>query len=235
MTRQEFRDLCNKRGHNNPSAIEDALFELLESLPGNVIIIPRSEYFDPEVDEDENSCLIEHLTGGESIEVINSDDNDSEAYIASIHLSVSNPRKIVVTVYCYYESEFREVYLSSLTDSRDAMRFALEYGKFDDAEPEKPAANRLSERQKNLLDEFLAAAERLNEAGVSLFWNDDDNGLAVINRDAVRDGEFFSFDDAKVAADPESESVYENLSSRLEIEVSYISKDIDILFYPKND
>lgn len=105
--------------------------------------------------------------------------------------------------------------------------------------PEKdmkaPSAAELSDEQLELLDEFVAAARNLNEAGVSLFWNGDANALAVVNRDAMQDESFFSRDDKRIASNPKSESVYDNLSASLEVDINYIDHELDHLFIPKKN
>ena len=103
--------------------------------------------------------------------------------------------------------------------------------------PEKgtkaPSAAELSDKQLKLLDEFVAAARNLNEAGVSLFYNGDANALAVANRDAMRDCDFFDGGNEKIASNPESVSLYDNLTASLEVEINFISKGMDYLFFPK--
>lgn len=105
--------------------------------------------------------------------------------------------------------------------------------------PEKQAKTtfraELDNRQLELLDEFVAAARRLNEAGVSLFYNGDANALAVVNRDAMQDESFFSRDDKRIASDPKSESVYDNLSASLEVDINYIDHELDHLFIPNKN
>lgn len=104
--------------------------------------------------------------------------------------------------------------------------------------PEKETesfAGELSNEQLELLDEFVAAARNLNEAGVSLFWNGDANALAVVNRDAMQDESFFSRDDKRIASDPKSQSVFDNLTASLEVDINYIDHELDHLFIPKKN
>lgn len=96
-------------------------------------------------------------------------------------------------------------------------------------------ASKFSDEQLDLLDEFVAAAKKLNDAGVSLFWNDDDNALAVVNRDAMQDCDFFEQDNEEIASNPEAKSVYDYLSNGLDITVNYINREQDYLFLPKSD
>ena len=105
--------------------------------------------------------------------------------------------------------------------------------------PEKgmkaPSAAELSDEQLELLDEFVAAARNLNEAGVSLFYNGDANALAVVNRDVMQDESFFSRDDKRIASDPKSKSVFDNLTASLEVDINYIDHELDHLFIPKKN
>ena len=105
--------------------------------------------------------------------------------------------------------------------------------------PEKnkkvPSVAELNDEQLELLDEFVAAARNLNDAGVSLFWNGDANSLAVVNRDAMQDESFFSRDDKRIASDPESKSVFDNLTASLEVDINYIDHELDHLFIPKKN
>ena len=104
--------------------------------------------------------------------------------------------------------------------------------------PEKKTesfAGELSNEQLELLDEFVAAARNLNEAGVSLFYNGDANALAVVNRDVMQDESFFSRNDERIASNPESKSVFDNLTASLEVDINYIDHELDHLFIPKKN
>lgn len=231
MTRKEFQTKCRHNGVCSSVNIEEALIELLKNQPYNLILIPVTEYAEKGQTSDEalQDALIEYLEGKESVEVSFTDDNDHECYIAG--MSLINDM-VSVRVYDYYHGQFYDVELCRILDAKDAMRFVLEFGSFDD-DKKKLSPAELSDKQLDLLDEFVAAARRLNEAGVSLFWNDDDNALAVANRDAMRGCDFFDQDDEEIASNPKVESVYYSLAASLEVEINYISREQDYLFFPK--
>lgn len=233
MTRKEFHKKCRHNGVCSSVNIEEALMELLQNQPYNLILIPVTEYAEKGQTSEEalQDALIEYLEGRESIEVSFTDANNHECYIAG--MSLINGR-VSVRIYDYYRGQFYDVVLSRILNSKDTMRFALEFGNFDDKKKKLSPAE-LSDEQLDLLDEFIAAARRLNEAGVSLFWNDDDNALAVANRDAMQDCDFFEGGNEKIASNPESVSLYDNLTASLEVEINFISKGMDYLFFPKKD
>lgn len=211
MTKKEFKNKYREHG------ITAAFQSLLESQKDNAIRIPVS--------------LHEFLKSGESTEVSFKDDNNHECYIVEIRLEDGN---VQIKVYDYYRSEFYDVDPYRLIYPKDAMDFALEYGCFDKG-PAINSASEFSNEQLDLLDEFVAAAKKLNDAGVSLFWNDDDNALAVVNRDAMQDCDFFEQENEVIASNPEAKSVYDCLSNGLDVTVNYINKKQDYLFFPKSD
>lgn len=233
MKKSEFRALCNKKGHNNPISIEEALIALLNTQPEKTIKIPVSEYCPEDADPEDKELLeinlVEFLLGCISILVKRVDQNDRESYISEIKLSEDG--YIIITVYDYYEGVFREVSICDLDDSRDAMRFANEYATFD-GEPTGTNAGDLTAKQLDVLDEFLAAAERLNEAGVSLIWDEDNNSLCAANRDAMRDCGFFRVEPG--GRIPEDALLLSDTATNgLDIEISYMSKDNDLYYHKK--
>lgn len=232
MKKSTFRSLCNKSGHNNPVSIEEALIRLLESQKGKEISIPTREFLPEDCDVKDRktieSCLAEYLQGCDSISVIGNNENDRESYIASLKLNDSG--RLFVTVYDYYGGNFRVLGIDRLCDSRDAKRFALEFASFDDENVTDNAGN-LTDRQLEALDEFLAAAERLNNEGVSLIWDEEDNSLCAANRDNMRGNDFFRAElDGKVPED--ALLLSETATDSLDIEISYMSKDYDLYYLP---
>lgn len=231
MKKTAFRSLCNRHGHNNPVNIEEALIVLLESQKGKEISIPTEEYLPEDCDvkdsERVENCLAEYLQGCESISVSGNDENDRESYIASLKLDDSG--RLFVTVYDYYGGDFRVLDINRLCDSRDAMRFAIEFAEFDKDSASDNAGN-LTDRQLEALDEFLAAAERLNNEGVSLIWDEEGNNLCAANRDAMRDQSFFRVEpDGEV---PEGALLLsETATNSLDIEMSYMSNDYDLYYF----
>ena len=234
MKKTRFRYLCNCNGHNNPATIEEALTEFLMTQKDRTVAVPEKEYLDKGYEKESNEvkdgCLAEYLMGCESIEVSRTDENDRESYIAAI--SLDREDKVVVRVYDYYDGMFHEVGLNNLCDCRDAVRFVIEYGRFD-KEQSLCNAGELSDNQLNLLDEFLAAAERLNEAGVSLLWDEDGNYLVAANRDSMADNSFFRLEDDK----PQPQGALllsETSTAALDIEISHMSCSCDLYYYPHN-
>lgn len=219
MKKTAFRNLCNRHGHNNPVNIEEALIVLLESQKGKMISVPEQD--------GGRTGLVEYLTGRESISVIRTDRNNSESYISALRLDREG--QISINVYDYYEASFRVISIRNLEDSRDAMRFALEFAVFDEENVTKNARN-LTDKQLEALDEFLAAAERLNNEGVSLIWDEEGNNLCAANRDAMRDHSFFRVEpDSKV---PEGALLLsETATNSLDIEMSYMSNDYDLYYF----
>lgn len=219
MKKTAFRNLCNRHGHNNPVNIEEALIVLLESQKGKMISVPEQD--------GGRTGLVEYLTGRESISVIRTDRNNSESYISALRLDREG--QISINVYDYYEASFRVISIRNLEDSRDAMRFALEFAVFDEENITKNAGN-LTDRQLEALDEFLAAAERLNNEGVSLIWDEEGNNLCAANRDAMRDHSFFRVEpDGEV---PEGALLLsETATNSLDIEMSYMSNDYDLYYF----
>lgn len=219
MKKTAFRNLCNRHGHNNPVNIEEALIVLLESQKGKMISVPEQD--------GGRTGLVEYLTGRESISVIRTDRNNSESYISALRLDREG--QISINVYDYYEASFRVISIRNLEDSRDAMRFALEFAVFDEENVTKNAGN-LTDRQLEALDEFLAAAERLNNEGVSLIWDEEGNNLCAANRDAMRDHSFFRVEpDGEV---PEGALLLsETATNSLDIEMSYMSNDYDLYYF----
>lgn len=219
MKKTAFRNLCNRHGHNNPVNIEEALIVLLESQKGKMISVPEQD--------GGRTGLVEYLTGRESISVIRTDRNNSESYISALRLDREG--QISINVYDYYEASFRVISIRNLEDSRDAMRFALEFAVFDEENVTKNAGN-LTDKQLEALDEFLAAAERLNNEGVSLIWDEEGNNLCAANRDAMRDHSFFRVEpDGEV---PEGALLLsETATNSLDIEMSYMSNDYDLYYF----
>jgi len=219
MKKTAFRNLCNRHGHNNPVNIEEALIVLLESQKGKMISVPEQD--------GGRTGLVEYLTGRESISVIRTDCNNSESYISALRLDREG--QISINVYDYYEASFRVISIRNLEDSRDAMRFALEFAVFDEENVTKNAGN-LTDKQIEALDEFLAAAERLNNEGVSLIWDEEGNNLCAANRDAMRDHSFFRVEpDGEV---PEGALLLsETATNSLDIEMSYMSNDYDLYYF----
>lgn len=219
MKKTAFRNLCNRHGHNNPVNIEEALIVLLESQKGKMISVPEQD--------GGRTGLVEYLTGRESISVIRTDRNNSESYISALRLDREG--QISINVYDYYEASFRVISIRNLEDSRDAMRFAIEFAVFDEENVTKNAGN-LTDKQLEALDEFLAAAERLNNEGVSLIWDEEGNNLCAANRDAMRDHSFFRVEpDGEV---PEGALLLsETATNSLDIEMSYMSNDYDLYYF----
>ena len=233
MKRTNFRKLCRKHGYNNSVDIEEALIALLKTQKDSEITIPKEkylpEYCDPGNTKVVEDCLVEYLQGRESISVSGNDENDRESYIASLKLD-SNGR-LFVTVYDYYDGNFRLISFNRLCDNKDAMRFAFEFASFEDESLTESAGN-LTDRQLDLLDEFLAAAARLNEAGVSLIWDEEDNSLCAANRDAMRDESFFRQEpDGELPED--AVLLSDTATNSLDIEISYMSKDYDLYYFKK--
>ena len=219
MKKTAFRNLCNRHGHNNPVNVEEALIVLLESQKEKMISVPEQD--------GGRTGLVEYLTGRESISVIRTDRNNSESYISALRLDREG--QISINVYDYYEASFRVISISNLEDSRDAMRFALEFAVFDEENITKNAGN-LTDKQLEALDEFLAAAERLNNEGVSLIWDEEGNNLCAANRDAMRNHSFFRVEpDGEV---PEGALLLsETATNSLDIEMSYMSNDYDLYYF----
>lgn len=230
MNKKEFRLSCGIPGQCNGYKITESIKKLLETQENRTICIPKERYTDSEDDETSVQELIEYLEGEINCTVHPKDGNGRESYISQMHLDENG--NIIVTVYDYYAAEFRQVVPCAFDDPKDLMRFAMENAKFDAGEI-RHSAGELTEEQLNALDDFVKAAKALNDCGVTLFWNDDENALCAINRDAMREGLFFSYDDVGAACDKETESVYANMTSAIDVEVTYISKDIDYLYYPK--
>ena len=95
-------------------------------------------------------------------------------------------------------------------------------------------AGNLDAHQLELLDTFLAAAVALNESGVSLLWDEDNNCLCAANRDVMKDCSFFrdEFDQER----PEGSVLLSDTATNgLDIEITPISRDYDLYYFPKED
>ena len=231
MTSKQFLLSCGIPGQSNGYKIAEALKQLLETQKDNTIRIPSEKFTDAEDEETKTQNLIEYLEGCESVTVYPKDGNGRESYISEIRMD--SDKCIIVTVYDYYAGEFRNVLPGSFENARDLADFAVEYAEFTGDNKKTLGADELTVDQMNILDDFVKAAKRLKDAGVALLWDDDDNSLAVVNTNAMQNGEFLSLDDLGVAADENTESVYAQLNKLNDVDVTYISKDIDYLFYPK--
>ena len=235
MRKKQFRRLYNRNGHDNPVSMEEAIIELLKVQPDRKIAVPDSDIY-PEGWDPDNSpilhrdFLVDFLSGRESIRVKRTDDNDRDSHIACMRLDASDA--VSLLVYDCQESVFRNVRLDRLVDCRDAVRFALEFGVFD-SEEQCVCPENLSDKQLDLLEQFQAAAEKLNDAGVSLVWDDDDNSLRAVNRDAVRDGAFYRDEPWKKLPEA-AESLFSTPLERLDIEVTYMSSDLRLYYIPKD-
>lgn len=232
MTKKQFLLSCGIPGQSNGYKITEALKQLLEKQKDNTIRIPSEKYTDAEDENTKTQDLIDYLEGCESVTVYPKDGNGRESYISEIRMN--SDKCIIVTVYDYYACEFRDVLPGSFENAKDLVDFAVEYAEFTGNNKKALSADELTCDQMSVLDDFVKAAKRLKNAGVALLWDDDDNSLAVVNTNAMRDGEFLSFDDLGVAADENTESVYAQLNKLNDVEVTYISSTIDYLFYPKH-
>lgn len=93
------------------------------------------------------------------------------------------------------------------------------------------SAGILNKRQLQLLDEFTEAAQRLNEAGVSLVWDEESNGICAANRDMMKDNSFFRLDPDEEL--PEGAiRLSETASATIGIEIHHMSEDYDLFYYP---
>lgn len=233
MKKTEFSALCGMPGTCSDFKIKKAVETLLAGVDNHTIAIPADKYLDAAEnlsEEDKEEQLIEYLEGEESVTVNYEDENGRESYIASIRLD--DKKDVVVRVYDYYAGEFREVGIYALNSVRDAMSFVLEYAEFEPVETAMNAGN-LSSKQLEALDEFLAAARRLNDAGVSLLWDEDDNSLRVANRDTMRDESFWRLEPGEEQKEG-TLLLSDNASNALDIEISTLSRNYDLYYYPKN-
>lgn len=97
-----------------------------------------------------------------------------------------------------------------------------------------PSAAELDVKQLELLDEFIASAKRLNEAGVSLVWNEDDNCICAANCDRMLDNSFFS-EDSGEDIPVNAEYLSCNITAGLDIEITPISRLSDCYYIPNTD
>lgn len=233
MKKTEFSALCGMPGTCSDFKIKKAIEALLQEKDNHTIAVPADKYLDTDdnlSEEDKEEQLIEFLEGEESVTVNYEDENGRESYIASIRLD--DKKDVVIRVYDYYAGEFRKVELYALNSVRDAMSFVLEYAEFEPVETTVNAGN-LSPKQLEALDEFLAAARRLNDAGVSLLWDEDGNSLCAANRDAMQDESFWRLEPSEEQKEG-TLLLSDNASNALDIEITTLSRDYDLYYYPKN-
>lgn len=173
MKKSEFKHLYLKRG-------AEAITELLKETPGGAINLPKERYLPgksehfPEAGADIpeksiNMWKAMHVIRGHAYRcsVISDLQNreTQEFGITGIRLKDGIPLVQVFDINKNCFQEPSEIELSRIIDSNAVYFFVRRYVKFD--VPPTNDAGDLSERQLELLDEFLAASDRLNRAGVS--------------------------------------------------------------------
>lgn len=157
--------------------------------------------------------------------------NFRESYIESIRLKENN--KVIIRVYDYYWSEFREINIFDLEDAKDALRFALEFGEFE-YEKKSDSAGNLSDRQLDALEEFVLVAKRLNDIGVSLIWDEEENSLRAVNRDKMKDNNFFQADESgDIPSD--ANCLNDEATAGINIEITPTCKEYPLYYFPNTE